>query len=50
MHGDIIKGSDDEIKPKSENAKLPFEIKEDNIKHLKYVRFDFETDASNKKY
>jgi hypothetical protein len=46
MHGDIIKGSDAEIKHKSETTKIPLEVIEDNIKHPKYIIFDFETDTS----
>jgi hypothetical protein len=46
MHGDIIKGSDAEIKHKSETTKIPLEVIEDNIKHPKYIILDFETDTS----
>jgi hypothetical protein len=48
MHGDIIKGSDEEIKHKSETTKIPLEIIEDNIKHPTCISFDFETDTSKK--
>jgi hypothetical protein len=48
MHGDIIKGSDEEIKHKSETTNIPLEVIEDNIKHPKYIIFDFETDTSKK--
>ena len=43
MHGDIIEGSDAEIKHKSENAKIPLEVIEYNIKHPKYIMLDVET-------
>ena len=48
MHGDIIKGSDEEIKYKSENAKITLEYIKDNIKHPKYIIVEFETDTSKK--
>jgi hypothetical protein len=31
MHGDIIKGSDEEIKHKGETTRIPLEIIEDHI-------------------
>ena len=40
MNVDIIKGSDEDIKHKSENAKLPLEVLEDNMLHPKYIIFD----------
>jgi hypothetical protein len=46
VHGDIIKGSDEEIKHKSETTKIPLEDIEYNIKHPKYIILDFETDTS----
>ena len=47
MHGDIAKGSDQEIKHTSETTKIPAEIRTDNVKHPKYMIFDFETDTRN---
>ena len=46
MHGDIVKGSDEEIKHTSENTKIPLYHIEDNINHPRYIIFDFEIDTS----
>ena len=48
MHGDIIKGSDEEIKHKAEHTKIPLEIIEDNIKHLRYTIFDLKLTHTRK--
>ena len=48
MHGDIIKGSDEEIKHKCHTTQISKDAIEDNIKHPKYIIFDFETDTSKK--
>jgi hypothetical protein len=48
MHGDIIKGSYEEINHKSEHTKIPLEVIEDNIKYPKSIIFEFETDTIKK--
>ena len=47
MHGDIIKGSDEENNHEDANTKTTLEVIEDTIKHPRYIIFDFETDTSN---
>ena len=34
MHGDVIRGSDEEIKHQSDDTKIPLELMEDNINIL----------------